>query len=753
LGKSSGKEVFPDAQRPNELPVPSRVVRCLPVLFLLTITFLAYLPMWHAGYIWTDDRYVTSNPDLHSVNGLYRIWFKPGGLAQYYPLTFTTYWVEYRLWGLSPLGYHLVNVLLQALNAILFWQILRKLKVPGALLAAAIFALHPVGVESVAWITERKNTLSGFFFLASILAGLKFWNLDRQIQGLEPAERRWIFYWFSFALYVLAIFSKTTTIPLPGVIVLLVWWKRGKVLWRDVYPLLLYLCAGVAMGLITMRVEHHLGATAQHFGFSLLQRCLIAGRDIWFYLGKLVWPYPLIFVYPLWKVNVSSISNYLPLLALVAVALILLAKRKSWGRPTAVALTYFVMMLFLLLGFFNVFYFRYSFVADHFQYLASLGPFALVAAGIVLGLGHLGEAKRFLVPIAAAVLLTILGVLTWRQCGIYVNLDTLWRTTAAENPNALIAHNNLGYLLLHQGETDAAIAEFQKGLEIDPNDAISYDNLGGAMLREGLTNDAVADFHKALQLQPDYALADNNLGHVFLQQGDVDTAISYFQKALKSDPNLALATYNLANAFYEKGQLDSAVQYWQRTVEIQPDSIIARNNLGNVFLHRGNLNEAEEQFQQILKIQPAFADAHNNLASVLIQKALPAEAAQQWEMALELRPDLVPAMNNLAWVLATCPQTGLRNGAKALELSQRASRLSGDQSPIILRTLAAAYAETGSFADAKTTAQQAEQLAVDQSNLGLAADLQQELGFYEAGLPFRDTNQLNSAAQAAVEGN
>ena len=282
-------------------------------LFLSTVTLLAYQPVWHAAYIWDDDQYVTGNALLHSLGGLKLIWFVPGATVQYYPLTFTTFWIEYHLWGLNPLGYHLVNVCLHSLNAILFWLILRKLNVSGAWLAAGIFALHPVCVESVAWITEHKNTLSGVFYLGSILFALMFWLSDEKTPASANVPMatlgRWRFYWLALGFYACALWSKTTTIPLPFVILLLIWWKQRKLAWRETYLVFPFLAIGIAMGFITMHVEKHLGASGNDWDLSWLERCLIAGNDFWFYLGKLVWPCPLTFVYPRWVINAKLVTS------------------------------------------------------------------------------------------------------------------------------------------------------------------------------------------------------------------------------------------------------------------------------------------------------------------------------------------------------------------------------------------------------------------------------------------------------------
>lgn len=719
-------------------------------LFLVAITMLAYQPVWHAGFIWDDDQYLTGNIALHSLAGLRQIWLVPGATVQYYPLTFTTFWLEYHLWGLHPLGYHLVNVLLHSINAILFGVVLRRLGVPGAWLAASIFALHPVCVESVAWVTERKNTLSGLFYFCSLLAAIKFWlPMETSVQSkpsssadeFAKASGNWKFYWLALACYLFALWSKTTVIPLPAVILLLVWWKRGKIVWREVSLVLPLLAAGMAMGLITMHVEKHLGATGSGWNLSLLDRCLIAGKDFWFYLGKLFWPHPLIYVYPRWEINGSQPMAYLPIVAAIVGLSILWFKRNRWGRGFYAGMAYFVVLLCLMLGFFNVYYFQYSFVSDHFQYLASLGPVALAAAGITVTFGHLGKGTQFLKPAISLSLLLVLGALTWRQCGEYADSETLWRATIGKNPDCWMAHNNLGHLLLEKRQINEAFAHLQTAAELHPDDATVQDNLGSAWLQKGDKAEAFSHYQKALEIQPDYAVAYNNLGDYFLKQGQADKAIPDLQKALAIQPDLVEANYNLGNAFLQKGDLNAAIQQWQKTLAIQPDYAAALNNLGNAFLNNGQLQEAIKYFQRAVAAQPDFAEANNNLGTALIQNGQVDEAILFLRQALKAKPDFVAAQNNLAWVLATCPKTADRDGSEAVRLAQQANQLSANVNPLILRTLAAAYADIGQYSNAAVSARLAMQLIQPES--ALASNLQGQLQLYETGQPFRDTTLTN----------
>jgi hypothetical protein len=348
----------------------------LVALGIVCLTLLVYAPAISAGFIWDDDHYVTENMTLRSLAGLKQIWLDPKATPQYYPLVHTGFWVEYHLWGLDPKGYHLVNVLLHAANAVLVWLVLKRLGVPGALWAALIFALHPVHVESVAWVTERKNVLSTLFYLSAMLAYWRFWPAD----GAQPQTGAWRWYGLALLLFVFALLSKTVTCSLPAAILLIRWWKTGRLASRDWLLTAPMFAVGLALALLTVYLEkHHVGAQGEEFTWSYLDRVLIAGRAIWFYAGKLIWPSNLIFIYPRWNIDASVWWQYVFPLAAAGVVLALLVLRNRLGRAPLTAVLFFIGTLTPALGFFDVYPMRYSFVADHFQYLASLGLIVLFA--------------------------------------------------------------------------------------------------------------------------------------------------------------------------------------------------------------------------------------------------------------------------------------------------------------------------------------------------------------------------------------
>lgn len=457
---------------------------------MVLIAFLcltAYLPALDGQFIW-DDRAHLTHPQLRSLSGLWHIWFTPGATQQYYPLLHSVFWIQYRLWGEWPTGYHLVNVFLHAINACLVLLIGRRLELPGAALAAVVFALHPVHVESVAWISEQKNTLSGVFYLSAMLIYLQF---D------QSRQRR--LYWLALLMFLLGLASKTVTATLPAALLVILWWKRGRLIFReDVAPLLPWLAIGAGAGLFTALVEEKLiGAQGKDFELTLAQSFLLAGRAVWFYLGKLLWPTNLIFIYPRWELRPEIWWQWIYPVAAVAAITVLWLIRRWYPGPLAAAL-FFVGTLFPVLGFFNVYPFIYSYVADHFQYLASLAVICGVSAAMTMILKSAPIWSRYLLACALA---AVLLVLSWRQSLIYADAQELYQATIDRNPGCWMAHNNLGIYLMDQlGQPHRAIECFQQVLRLKPDSLHAWVNLTKAYALVGRYSDAVTAAQEALKL-------------------------------------------------------------------------------------------------------------------------------------------------------------------------------------------------------------------------------------------------------------
>jgi tetratricopeptide (TPR) repeat protein len=533
------------------------------LLVLLTVT--AYLPALHGGFIWDDDFYVTENPTLRSLRGLESIWLKPGATSQYYPLVFTSFWAEYHLWGLQPFGYHLVNILLHAVNAVLLWRMLRRLGIAGSWWVAAIFALHPVNVESVAWVTERKNTLSGIFYLLSALAWLRFRPLTAWEKSRAPD---WRFYSLALGLFVCALFSKTVTCSLPAVLILLIWWKTGRLEKRDGLTLAPWFVLGAASGFMTRWMEQRLVANGAEWELSFVQRCLIAGRALWFYAGKLCWPSHLTFIYPRWEIDTGAVWQYSFPLAALVVLVTLWFLRTRIGKGPLVAVLFFVVTLAPALGFVNVYPFRYSYVADHFQYLASIGLITLAVSAGAAVFQRASQRNRELGTLTAATVLLLLGTATWGQAHAYHDLETLWRDTLAKNPDAWLAHNNLGTVLRQAGRPEDAIGHFGQALRIKPDLAEAQYNLGVTLAQLDRTQEAIGHYGQALRLKPDFAEAHYNLGVALAESGRIPEAMEHWEQALRLNPDYAEAHFNLGLMLAAQGKTTEASEHYHKALEL-----------------------------------------------------------------------------------------------------------------------------------------------------------------------------------------
>src|SRR6478609_6755510 len=665
---------------------PPRGRALIFALVLAAVTIFAYRPAWHGGFLWDDDDYIINNELLTAPHGWQRIWFSLDSPSQYFPLTYSTFRIEHALWGLNTTGYHWVNLLLHVGNALLVWAVLARLGVPGAWLAAAIFAFHPVQVESVAWITERKNVLMGFFFLLTLVAWIAF--VDKR------TRRQWIFYSLALIFYVLALSAKATACTLPAALFLILWLQKKPITVRRLMQIVPFVVLGVGMGLLAVWWErYHQGTNRAVFTFlSPVDRILVASRAVWFYLSKIFWPSNLTFIYPRWNLSPADLLDYIWLL------------RRYFGRSVEVAGAFFIATLGPVLGFIMLFTFRYTFVADHYQYLACIGPIALASAGIVSLSDKFTEYRAVIIS-AALLVVAILGTLTWRQAATYTDIETLWRTTLARNPECWMAHTNLGLVLLQQGKIDEGIAQYRS----------------------------------ALQMQPDSWDAEYNLGTALLGKAQFDEAIVHCERAVRMRPTDPDARVSLGNALFQNGRIDEAIIHYQQAIRAQRDHCLARYSLGHALLEKGELDSAIQVCRSALLLRPSDVDCRTTLAIALEEKGNPGEAIQHYQKALELAPGSIPTLTNLAWLLATSQDASLRNGPKAVELAGQADRLVGGTNTLVLRTLAAAYAENGEFANAITTARSAMQLARMHGEDSLTTDLDQQIALYQLGMPYRET--------------
>jgi protein O-mannosyl-transferase len=659
-------------------------------------TVLAYLPALRGEFLWDDLNWNRAiGLLLRDPSGLWRIWCEPGALEQYYPLTGTSFWLDHRLWGDRTLPYHLENVLLHALSAILLWQLLLRLEVPGARLAAVIFALHPVMVESVAWITERKNTLSLPFFLGALLACGRWAGWWRDERAPHKAGA-WV---LALVLFAAALLAKITAFALPAIVLLLCWWKRGAISWkRDVLPMLPFLALSVVMVLVAHRLEvHQLAGSAPEKLMSWPERFVVAGRALWFYPGKLLWPAGLCPVYPRWSPDSGAWRQWLYPATAVTALIILWMKRARVGRGVVVAVLCFAGSLLPVLGFVDLSGMRDASVADRWVYLPSISLLALAAAA-------LAPARRsWVARLAVGVGVIVLAGLTWDQARLYANTRELWSATLRVNPACWSAHNNFGAVLLGEGDSDGAMAHFRR----------------------------------ALELKPDYVSARSNLGSVLLKAGKTEEALEEFRLARAADPRDVETRRDIAAALRQAHKEDEAIVEYQEALRIDPRSVPVRQELGNLLLLRGRRDEAVAHFEEILRLDSRNPDACTSLGNAAFLEGRWADAANHFEKARRLGAGNAAALNNLAWLLATAPDAAVRDGARAVGLAVEAVRLDAKKQPAFRLTLAAAYAEAGRFDEALASANEAIALAEAGGNAAMADYLRRQRAILEGRAPLR----------------
>lgn len=625
---------------------------------LVTATVLCYLPALRAGFVWDDDVLLTNNAFVKLPSGLFYIWASTA-LPDYFPLTSTSFWLEWRLWGENLLGYHLTNVLLHAASAVLLWRVLLLLRLPGAWLAALVFAIHPVNVQSVAWIAERKNTLCMVFFLVSIFAYLRF-DQDRQ----AAANRKW--YGLSLGAFLCALLSKTAVVMLPVILVLYHWWQRmrggaepsqvnsslrapsapasvsvvrGWVL-PDLPRLLPFFALSLVLGLVTVWFQAHRAIGGDPIrSADFLTRLAGAGRAVWFYLGKLLIPTNLSFIYPHWEIDPRSIFAWLPLAGLALVVGVCWAFRRRWGRHALLALGWFVLLLLPVLGFVDIYFHRYAPVADHWSYFGGIGIIVLVVGtGAHLFSRYRSEETVWLLPVTAVLAVGWMSVATWRQAGVYQNPATLWTDTLAKNPACWLAHNGLGTLHANAGNIAEARFHFAKALALKPDAVETLNNFASVLLDQGRPEEAIVYLQKALEVAPQSAMAHYNLGNAQDALGQPETAEKYYRRALELDPGHAESHSNLGCLLYAAGRRQEAIEEFIQAITLKPAYAEALNNLGAIFLEQGNTAQAESLLWDAVRSKPAYSDAWFNLGNALLRQGRVQEAALAYRRVLALVP-------------------------------------------------------------------------------------------------------------------
>jgi len=777
---------------------------------LVLVTLALYWPVTGHDFVNLDDpEYVTAN--VHVQGGL--TWESVEWACSntvccnWHPLTVWSHMLDCQLFGLKPWGHHLTSVLLHALNAALVFALLQLMtgSTWRSMAVAALFALHPLRVESVAWVAERKDVLSAFFGLLALMAYARYAQNGRQkseVRSQTPAvpntqhatrntQHASSFFLLSLSFFALGLMSKPMLVTLPFVMLLLDYWplrrmekvevrgQRSEVgsrssrftfhvsLLLEKLPFFILAALG---SIVTMVVQRRAMTAVESLPLDARAgNALISyGR----YLGKLLWPTDLAVYYPHpghWPLDQVMLAGG----AILGLSVLIWVTRRRHPY-LLVGWLWFVGTLVPVIGLVQV---GAQAMADRYTYLPSLGGLIMAVWGVsALTQRWRYQALALSVAGGAAVLLCL--VLTRQQAGCWKESETLFRHALAVTKDNWLAHINLGIALHNKGQldqalshfqeaarlkpnhadvysnlgvalddngqTDEAIRQFEKAIQLRPNHADARYNLGNALAKQGHADEAIRQFQEALRLKPDKADAHNNLGLALARQGQTDAAIRQFQEALRLNPGHADAHLNLGNALAAKGQTDTAIQQFQETLRLKPDYAQARYNLGIILSMKGQTDGAISQFQEAVRLQPAYPEALSGLAGALDGQGKYAEAVRSYQASLKALPDQAGVLNNFAWLLATCPDAASRNGPEAVRLATRACELTGYGQPLLIGTLAAAQAEAGDFHAAVATAERAAALADTLHLERVAAKNRELIQLYRQGRPFHERRETTT---------
>ena len=656
--KARGREAIADREL-REPVAPSLSQRSaswlVPVLIAL-VTVTAFLPTLHNQFVsWDDDKNFLENPDYRGLAWTNLRWMWTTHLGHYIPLTWMTLGLDYLLWGMNPLGYHLTSLLLHAANAVVFFFIVRRiltLALPApserghaltasAGVAALVFAIHPLRVESVAWVTERRDVLSGLFYLLTILMYLR---------ACERGERRRGWYWLSVAVFICALLSKSMVVNLPVVLLILDvyplrrlgatigWWsKPARPVYVEKIPFVLLAAAACAVAVMAQSSVHAAVSLAK---LSVPGRLAVSAYGLSFYLWKMVVPVNLSPLYELPPtVNPGAMPFILSYGLVLATTAIVLALRRRVPGLLAAWLAYIVVLSPIL----GIFQSGPQLAADRYSYLAGLGWAILAGAGL---LSYWRRPPLLFTGLSACVLLG-LGILAWNQVQVWHDSEKLWTHSLATYPQSSIAEHNLGIVRADQGKLTEASEHYRRALQITPEYASAHNNWGAALAQQGKLAEASEHFRQALRIDPAFANARYALGMAFAQQGKLAEAVDHYRQALQIKPDHADAHNNLGNALAVQGKLAEASEHFRQALRINPDFANPHYNLGNVLAQQGKLAEASDHFRQALRLKPDYADAHYNWGNVLAQQGKLTDASDHFRQALRLKPDHAAARSGL----------------------------------------------------------------------------------------------------------
>jgi tetratricopeptide (TPR) repeat protein len=767
---------------PPTPPPDSNQRRLVPwvCLLLVTLVFAVFgQDVRHEFVNFDDEDYFSSNPHiLAGLTGNSITWaFQIGYAANWHPLTWLSLMLDAQLFGSGPSGPHLTNVVLHAANVVLLFLLLRRLTGtlwPGAFVAA-IFAIHPLHVESVAWVSERKDVLSGLFFLLTLLMYARYSDLSR-----VPQRKPKIFYALTLLFFAFGLMSKPMLVTLPFVLLLLDYWPLARFKNQSWMRLLLektpFFLFSAASCVITVLAQKD--AITPTLALPLSVRIANCLSSYLIYLAQMFYPAGLAAFYPFPENGPPWWELVLASFLLAGVTIGTFAFRRS--RPyLLVGWLWYLGMLIPVIGLLQV---GGQAQADRYTYLPIIGVLIMLT-WTAKDLFPTSRHRNQILGFGAIVVVAALMASASKQASYWRNSESLWNHTLACTSRNYVAHNDLGGALFKQGRVAEAIVQYQSALEINPRYVEAHNDLGVVLARQGQTTEAIGHYRTALEINPDYVEAHINLANSLAAAGQVNEAISHFQRALQLDPDNGEPHNDWGALLLRQGQNIEAMEHLQKAVEREPDNAEVQVNLGTALVTEGRTAEAIRCYQKALDLRPDYAKAHYNLANLFAAQGKPDEAINHYQKAVALMPDLIPAryrlglalqsigkfaaatvqfqkvlalnsrdiaaLNDLAWLLATCPEDPVRDGSRSVALAMKAEQLSGGKSPEILDTLAAAYAETGQFPTAVQTAENALSLAIAQNKKLLVTALQNRLLVYQSNRPFRDANLISQPSNGS----
>jgi tetratricopeptide (TPR) repeat protein len=630
-----------EAPKAASLPALPGWITLLQIAIILAAGWWVYSPVLHGGWLMDDDFDIGSNPITRSSTGLWKIWFEPGSQVDYYPIKASIQWLQWHLWGRDTLGYHVTNIGLHLTSALLVWRLFAKLGLKFAWLGGLLFVLHPVMVESVAWIAELKNTLSLPPLLLAMCA-----VVDYEKRGRDSD------YWRAAGFFLASMLCKIGAVTFPFVFLLYFWWKRDHISRDDLKASLPFFLIALVLGLTTIFTEatyHPFTQPSMQAPEDPVSRLILSGLTLTFYLFQCLWPVNLLPLYPRWSLHPPSLLQLLPWpIILTLLYGIWRQRREPWARATALGLGFFIILLAPFLGFLNGSYMRLSWVMDHLVYIPILGLLGLAVAGWERMDARLTPALR---PVGLGAWAAVLALMAWgghTYAHIFINQETLWTYTIERNPDAWLPHNNLGSALIEEGRFPEAISQFEDALRINPDLYETRGNLGAALVQTGHVPEGVEQFQEALRINPNYPGGHSNMGHVLMMQNRMPEALTEFETALRINPRDPDAHYNMGNILLALKRIAEAQAEFTAAIQIDPDHAPSHNNLGGILMNQGQVQEAVDQFTDCVRIDPQFVQARNNLGIALTQQGRVAEAMAQFQAALQLDPGSKVARESLA---------------------------------------------------------------------------------------------------------